>query len=227
MSPYDRGYEVQTDISSFYDWIHELGIYVFPHWWLSWTWSGYVCSNVCSYEAQMNVSALDDDCHELEVDLRALSDRSYEAELAVYQNSFLKLENLKWFTALNISYHCLHTSLSTYYDTIQMVTLWHGAISIRNFGIASMTLLIMEACKSRSSWVTSNEWFSMWMKNKKLKITPPIIFGKVLVKVPSETKVCSSNWENKRISQRNQDCWLKEPCAPIGWPKSICLSISE
>jgi hypothetical protein len=43
----------------------------------------------------MNVSALDDDCHELEVDLRALSDRSYEAELAVYQNSFLKLENLK------------------------------------------------------------------------------------------------------------------------------------
>jgi hypothetical protein len=48
-----------------------------------------------SYEAQMNMFALDDACHELEVDLCALSDRSYQAHMNV-----LALDddclNLKW-----------------------------------------------------------------------------------------------------------------------------------
>jgi hypothetical protein len=48
-----------------------------------------------SYEAQVNVFALDDDCHELEVDQCALRERSYEAQTNVFALDDDCL-NLKW-----------------------------------------------------------------------------------------------------------------------------------
>jgi hypothetical protein len=47
------------------------------------------------YEAQVNVFALDDDCHKLEVDLCALNDHRYEAQMNVFALDDDCL-NLKW-----------------------------------------------------------------------------------------------------------------------------------